>query len=415
MRSLILATTLLLAACGGQEESSRAVPTLATAEAAAPVGAPVPTGPPEAAGQTPAFPGQTRAPEIPAGADVQVATFARGLSHPWGMAFLPDGGLLVTERPGRLRRVDKDGAVSEAIAGVPKVATGGQLGLFDVALDPDFAGNRLVYLAYSAPAEGGSALTVARGRLSEDAARLDGVQVIFRAVPAESGTANIGGRLVFAPDGKLFVTVGDRFSTRDLAQRLDNDLGKVVRINPDGSIPNDNPFADRPGARPEIFSYGHRNPQAAALHPRTGKLWIVEHGARGGDEINVVEAGRNYGWPVITYGEDYSGDPIGQGITQKTGMEQPLYYWDPVIAPSGMAFYGADLFPAWRGSLFVGGLRAQSLVRLELDGGKVTGEARLLKDVGDRIRDVAVGPDGALYVATDEGNGRILKLTPKGR
>jgi glucose/arabinose dehydrogenase len=237
--------------------------------------------------------------------------------------------------------------------------------------------------------------------------------VIFHAEPAESGSANIGGRLVFTPDGTLFVTVGDRFSTKAKAQTLDNDLGKVVRITADGAIPKDNPFVGRAGARPEIWSYGHRNPEAAAIDPWTHQLWIVEHGARGGDEVNVVRAGRNYGWPVITYGEDYSGKPIGAGITRKAGMEQPIYYWDPVIAPSGMAFYDAALFPAWKGSLFVGGLASQHLARLTLKGDRVTGEEWLLQDLGERIRDVVVGPDGAVYVLTDNARGRVLKLTPK--
>jgi glucose/arabinose dehydrogenase len=409
MRSLILAATVLLAACGGGETRSHAAQNDARATGAPPVK----TGPPNAPDQTPAFAGQTRAPQVRSGAGFRAATFAEGLDHPWGMAFQPDGSLLVTERPGRLRRVSAKGELSAPIAGVPAVATGGQLGLFDVALDPDFAANRRIYLAYSAPSGAGSALTVARARLGDGAAALEGLQVIFRATPAESGTANIGGRLAFAPDGTLFVTVGDRFSTRDLAQRLDNDLGKIVRINPDGSIPKDNPFVGRQGARPEIFSYGHRNPEAAAIHPQTGKLWIVEHGARGGDEINIVEAGRNYGWPVITYGEDYSGERIGQGITTKAGMEQPVYYWDPVIAPSGMTFYPDGPFADWRGDLFVGGLRAEALVRLTLGDGRVTGEERLLADRGDRIRAVAVGPDGALYVATDAAKGRILRLAPK--
>jgi glucose/arabinose dehydrogenase len=384
---------------------------------AATKGPPEQRGPPEARGQTPAFPGQTRAPTISTHTAFQVRTVARGLVNPWGLAFLPDGRMLVTERPGRLRIVTAQGAVSPPVAGVPRVATGGQLGLFGLALDPAFARNRLVYLAYAEPRGGdASTLAVARGRLVEAAgggARLEAVQVIFRATPEESGSLNIGGRLVFAPDGTLFVTVGDRFDTKALAQKLDNDLGKTIRIRPDGSVPKDNPFVGRAGARPEIWSYGQRNAEAAAINPWTHALWEVEHGARGGDEVNIIQPARNYGWPVITYGEDYDGRPIGAGITQHAGMEQPIYYWDPVIAPSGMAFYTAGLFPAWKGSLFVGGLRSQRVSRLTLEGDRVVGEEWLLTDLGERIRDVVQGPDGAIYLLSDNPEGRVLKVVPK--
>jgi glucose/arabinose dehydrogenase len=271
---------------------------------------------------------------------------ATGLDHPWALAFLPDGHLLVTERPGRLRIVDQDGRVSEPLDGVPKVLARGQGGLLDVTLDPRFADTRLVYLAYAEPGEGGTAGTaVARGRLGDG--RLEDVRVIYRQQPKVEGANHFGSRLVFARDGTLFVTQGDRFNYRDQAQDLASGLGKLVRINPDGSVPRDNPFVGRAGARPEIWSYGHRNIQSAALHPQTGQLWTVEHGARGGDELNRPEAGKNYGWPVITYGVDYSGAKIGQG-TSKPGMEQPLYYWDPVIAPSGMVFYTGEAFPDWQ-------------------------------------------------------------------
>ena len=372
------------------------------------------TRPPERLGETPAFPGQTRAPLAASGVRYQVATVAKGLVHPWGLAFLPDGRMLVTERPGRLRLIAK-GAAAPPIAGVPKVASGEQLGLYGLALDPAFAKTQMVYLAYSAPQGGGSALTVARARLAEagGAARLEGLKVIFTAEPVRPGGANIGGRLVFAPDGMLFVTVGDRFQSRDLAQSLDNDLGKMIRIAPDGSIPKTNPFVGKAGARPEIWSFGERNGEAAAINPWTHQLWVVEHGARGGDEINIPEAGKNYGWPVITYGEDYSGALIGQGITQKPGLEQPVYYWDPVIAPSGMAFYTGSLFPAWKGSLFVGGLKGERVSRLTLDGRRVTGEEWLFRELHERIRDVVQGPDGALYLLTDDESGRVLKVVPK--
>lgn len=397
---LALGLCALLCACDG-----RAAPT---------AGHPQETAPPNAKGQKPAFPGQTRAPRLTTRTAFKVVTVAKGLESPWGLAFLPDGRLLVTERPGRMRIVTAAGALSPPVQGVPKVATGGQLGLFGLALDPQFARNHLVYFAYAEPRAGGSGLAVARAELtSGPAPALKNLQVIFRAQPVRDGVNNIGGRLVFARDGTLFVTVGDRFDAKALAQRLDNDLGKVVRINSDGSIPRDNPFVGRAGARPEIWSYGHRNSEAAAINPWTGVLWTVEHGARGGDEINIPKAGRNYGWPVITYGEDYSGKPIGAGITQKAGMEQPVYYWDPVLAPSGMAFYDANLFPAWKGSLFVGGLKPEHLARLTLKGDRVVGEEWLLRDQDERIRDVVVGPDGALYLLTDNDRGRVLKLVPK--
>jgi glucose/arabinose dehydrogenase len=372
------------------------------------------TAPPNAPGQTPAFPGQTRAPKLTTATRFQVTTAAQGLVHPWGLAFLPDGRMLVTERAGRIRIVSGQGALSPPLAGAPRVASGAQLGLFGLALDPGFASNHRVYIAYAEPRGAGSGLTVARATLADGAEpRLADLTVIFRAEPVETGQANIGGRLAFAPDGTLFVSVGDRFETKAKAQTLDNDLGKMVRITTDGAAPKDNPFVGRAGARAEIFSFGHRNPEAVAVNPWTHEMWIVEHGARGGDEVNVIRPGRNYGWPVITYGEDYSGQPIGAGITQKAGMEQPLYYWDPVIAPSGMAFYDADAFPAWKGSLFVGGLASQHLARLTLKGDTIVGEEWLLADLGERIRDVVVGPDGAIYVLTDSVRGRVLKLAPK--
>lgn len=379
---------------------------------------PAETRAPNAAGQHPAFRGQTRAPALTTATRFQVLTVAKGLDHPWGLAFLPDGRMLVTERVGRLRIVGKTGALSPRVAGVPAVTTGGQAGLFGLALDPHFRQNRFVYLAYEEPRPGGlSGLSVARGKLVESRgkAALQGVTVIFRAQPALPSKLNMGGRMVFAPDGTLFVGVGDRFVPEGQhdAQLLNNDLGKVVHIDADGSIPKDNPFVGKGGDRPEIWSLGHRNIESAAINPWTHQLWTVEHGPRGGDEINIPRPGRNYGWPVITYGEDYSGKPVGAGITAHPGMEQPIYYWDPVIAPSGMAFYDADLFPAWKGSLFVGGLASEHLARLTLKGDRVVGEEWLLQDLHKRIRDVAVGPDGAIYLLTDEADGEILKLAPR--
>ena len=344
---------------------------------------------------------------------IRVITVASGLEHPWGLAFLPDGRMLVTERPGRLRIVDADGKLSKPVKGVPEVYAVGQGGLLDVALDPKFAENRLIYWSYAEPEGSVAGTAVARAHLVEDGggpARLEDVQVIFRQQPKVSGPNHWGSRLVFAPDGTLFVTLGERYQ-RDRAQNLDETLGKLVRINADGSIPKDNPFVGRRDARPEIWSLGHRNVQGAALNPETKRLWTVEHGAQGGDEINIPEAGKNYGWPIITYGRDYSGAKIGEG-TAKPGLEQPIYYWDPSIAPSGMAFYTADRFPAWRGNLFVGSLKFALLVRLELDGTKITHEERLLEDLSERIRDVRQGPDGLLYLLTDNPDGRILRLEP---
>jgi glucose/arabinose dehydrogenase len=341
-------------------------------------------------------------------APIRASTVASGLEHPWGLAFLPDGRMLVTERPGRLRFVDRNGRLSGPLAGVPNVYVSGQGGLLDVVLSPGFATDRLIYLSYAEPGEGGAGTAVARARLSD--AGLDDVRVIWRQAPKVRGSNHWGSRLVFARDGTLFVTLGDRYSERERAQDLSTTIGKIVRIRPDGSIPQDNPFVDREGARPEIWSYGHRNVQAAALQPQTGQLWTVEHGARGGDELNRPQAGRNYGWPVITYGVDYSGLRIGEG-TAKPGMEQPVYFWDPVIAPSGATFYSGDAFPEWRGSLFIGSMRPGALVRIALAGDRVAAEERYLRDVG-RVRNVVQGPDGLLYLLTDEASGRIVRVEP---
>jgi glucose/arabinose dehydrogenase len=339
---------------------------------------------------------------------IRVTTVATGLENPWALAFLPDGRMLVTERPGRLRIVARDGTLSAPLAGVPAVAARGQGGLLDVILDPDHSRNRVIYLSYSEPGEGGAGTAVARATLTDTG--LQGLTVIFRQEPKHGGAGHFGSRLVFARDGNLFVTLGER-QQRQYAQDLMRHWGKVVRIRPDGTVPPDNPFVGRSDARPEIWSYGHRNPQGAALHPVTGQLWTVEHGAMGGDEINTPKPGRNYGWPVVTYGVDYSGAKIGEGTT-KDGMEQPLHYWDPSIAPSGMAFYTGDRFPAWKGSLFVGALRGTMLVRLSLDGEKVVGEERLLEGIDERIRDVRQGPDGYLYLVTDMPKGRVVRMEP---
>ena len=346
-----------------------------------------------------------------ASAALKPVTVASGLRNPWSLAFLPDGRMLVNEKAGTMRIVSAEGRVGEPLQGVPKVESGGQGGLLDVVLDPKFADNARVYWSFSeADPDGGrgNSTAVARGRLDGNALR--DVQVIFRQAPKFVGSAHFGSRLVFARDGRLFVTLGDRFLRRDDSQTLDNDHGKIVRIEPDGRIPTDNPFVGRAGARPEIWSFGHRNVQGAALHPVTGELWADEHGPQGGDELNVVDRGRNYGWPVITYGAEYgSGAKIGEG-TAKPGMEQPLAHWVPSIATSGLAFLTSDRYPGWKGSAFIGALKAQLLVRLELDGRKVVREERLLQGFGERIRDVRQGPDGWLYLLTDSTNGRIVRL-----
>jgi len=355
----------------------------------------------------------TKAPQQRSPRPVVAETFAKGLVHPWGLAFLPDGRLLVTERPGRLRIVNQQGQVLPPVAGVPDVYASGQGGLLDVALAPDFASSQWVYLSYAEPRGGGrNGTSVARGKFvaTPEAARLQETQVIFRQEPAYASSHHFGSRLVFMPDGSLFVTAGERFSQRDEAQNPSNHIGKLMRIEPDGAAYAGNP--KRPGWRPEVWSIGHRNVQAAALNPTSGKLWTVEHGARGGDEINIPEAGRNYGWPVISYGRNYDGSKIGVG-THKAGMEQPVYYWDPSIAPSGATFYTGALVPEWQGNLFVGALAGQALHRMLLDGDQVVGEEILLSDLGARIRDVRQGADGALWLLTDEDNGRVLRVLPR--
>jgi len=373
--------------------------------------------------QKPAFAGQTDAPEQKSGVAYEVVPVAEGFGNPWALAFLPDGRMLVTEKPGRLRIVSTDGKMSEPVSGLPAVDARGQGGLLDVVLDPQFATNRLIYWSFSEPQPDKTNNTaVARGRLVDDAAapRLENVQVIFHQTPSLASRLHFGSRLVWSRDGTLFVTMGDRSDTpgRMQAQNMDSLIGKIARINADGSVPKDNPFVGKPGVKPEIWSIGHRNIQSAALHPATGELWEVEHGTRGGDELNIVRKGRDYGWPTIAYGVEYNGQPILEGITQKDGMEQPVYYWDPVIAPSGMLFYTGSLFPAWNGNLFIGGLTQKdptNLTRLVLKGDRVVAEERLLTEIvpRERLRDVRQGPDGAIYVVTDGPKGRIFKIVPK--
>jgi len=344
----------------------------------------------------------------------RVVEVAGGLVHPWSIAFLPDARMLVTERPGRLRIVEPDGTLSPPVAGVPKVHAVAQGGLLDVATSPRFAQDRTIFLSFAQPTEAGARTAVARAELHEEGgqASLRELRVIFAQNQAPSGGHHWGSRLVVARDGTLFVTLGDRYSYREQAQDLASHLGKIVRIGPDGSVPADNPFVDRAGALPEIWSFGHRNVQGATLDPRTGRLWTHEHGPQGGDEINVGKAGANYGWPVITYGREYvTGFRIGEG-TSRPDVEPPLHQWTPSIAPSGMAFYTGERFPRWRGSVFVGSLRFRMLARLEFDGQRFVREERLLQALDERIRDVRQGPDGLIYLATDSPQGRILRLEP---
>lgn len=360
----------------------------------------------------PALAQQTQAPALPA-TQIKIETVAKGLEFPWSLQFLPGGSFLISERPGRIRVVTGDGRLLPAVTGVPQVAATGQGGMLDLALSPDFAATGMLYLAYAEPRGGNrNGTTVARARfnLAGSSPGLENLQVIFRQLPEFAGGLHFGARLAFAPDGRLFVALGERFQ-KEGAQDLGRHWGKVVRIEVDGRSPADNPFVGRSDVRPEIWSYGHRNPQAAAVHPATGRLWVVEHGPQGGDEINVALKGRNYGWPVIGYGIDYSGARLHE-TTHREGMEQPIYYWRPSIAPSGMAFYRGTRFPGWDGSLLVGALAGRGLHRLRLEGEAIVGEEVLLKDLGERIRDVRVDQEGAIYVLTDSAEGRILRLSP---
>lgn len=345
-----------------------------------------------------------------AAASPSTETVARGLVQPWALAFLPDGRMLVTEKPGRLRVIGPDGRPGPPIAGLPEVDAGGQCGLLDVVVDPKHADNRLIYWTYAEAGDDGNGVAVARGRL--DDGRLNDVQVIFRQAPKVRSNLHCGSRLVITRDGHLMVGLGDRFSRMDDAQSPSNHLGKVVRIRTDGGVPADNPLRSQAGARPEVWSLGHRNIQGAAMHPTTGDVWMVEHGPQGGDEVNVVDPGRNYGWPKVTYGRNYgTGTRIGEE-GPVAGYEHPLKWWVPSIAPSGLAFVTGNRYPGWQGSLLVGALRGQTLVRLTLDGRKVVGEERLLPTLGSRIRDVRQGPDGFVYLVTDSRDGQVLRVLP---
>ncbi|MET0343216.1 MAG: PQQ-dependent sugar dehydrogenase [Polyangiales bacterium] len=379
-------------------------------------GAPVETAPPNVPEFKPAFPGQTRAPAVKTKTALRITEVAKGLNQPWAIAFLPDRRMLITEKPtGKLLIVSADGKKSPPVSGLPKVDGRDQGGLLDVEVSPDFAKTGLVYWTYYEPREGGNGLAVARAKLVDGPEpSVRDLSVVFRMQPTLDSTKHAGGRLVFAPDGNLFVGLGERsvLAGRVQARVLNSHFGKVVRITPDGTAPRDNPFVGKPDAKPEIFSYGHRNVLSAALDAKQ-RLWVVEMGPRGGDELNLVERGKDYGWPVIGYGEEYTGQRI-HDKTQAKGMEQPVYYWDPVISPSGLTIYAGSLFPEWKGNFFIGGLSSKALVRLVVENDRVVGEERLLQNENARIREVVEGPDGALYVLTDDPAGKLLKITPKG-
>lgn len=402
--SLLAASTAVLvlaAACGAQGEIQPQI------------GAPLETRPANNPAQQPAFEGQTRAPAVRSERVLSQTVVASGLVHPWGLALLPDGNWLVTERPGRLRIVTSEGQVGAPVAGLPVVDARGQGGLLDVVVGPDFARDRMIYWSYAEPREGGNATSVARGRLSDDGSRVDNVRIIFRALPVYAGDKHFGSSLAFDPAGHLFVTLGERSDKpmRPQAQDPGSHMGKTIRINADGSVPADNPFVGHDGALPEIWSLGHRNVQGIAIQPGTGAVWTIEHGTRGGDELNLEKPGANYGWPDAAYGVEYAGEPINAGATQKPGTVQPVYYWDPVIAPGGAAFYQGAMFPEWNGDLLVAALKEKHIARLVIRNDRVVGEERLLADLGERIRDVAIGPDGAVWAITDEQNGKLVRLS----
>lgn len=399
-----VAALTMAAACGANGEGAPA-----TQAAGAPVESRAANNP----DQKPAFDGQTRAPGVRTERALAHDVIASGLEHPWGLAQLPNGRWLVTEKPGRLRVVWPEGRISPAIQGLPPVDARGQGGLLDVVVGPGFGQDRMIYWSYAEPREGGNGTAVARGRLSDDETRVEAVQVIFRAQPTYDGDKHFGSSLAFAPDGKLFITLGERSDRPMRPQALDlaSHMGKTIRINADGTVPQDNPFVGRAGALPEIWSLGHRNMQGIAVQPGTGAIWTIEHGTRGGDEVNLDKAGANYGWPDAAYGIEYAGGAINSGATAREGTQQPVYYWDPVIAPGGATFYDGAMFPGWRGNLLVAGLKEKHIARLVIGNDRVIGEERLLTDLGERIRDVAVGADGAVWAITDEQDGKLVRLS----
>jgi len=401
---LALAGSLLplTSACGADSQPAQTA-----------AGAPVETRPANDPNQKPAVEGQNRAPGVTTQGTLTNSVIASGLEKPWGLALLPDNNWLVTEKAGRLRIVSASGEIGAPITGVPAVDAAGQGGLLDVILDPAFEQNRTIYFSFAQPREGGNGTAVASARLSDDNTQLENLRIVFQVVDTYDGDKHYGSSLAFGPDGKLYITIGERSDRpkRNDAQSLSSHHGKVIRINADGSVPSDNPYVGRSGALPQIYTYGHRNPQGIAIQPGTGAVWTIEHGTRGGDELNLIKPGNNYGWPVAAYGIEYSGDAIAGAVTAVDGTIQPVYYWDPVIAPGGMTFYQGEMFPEWNGNVLIGGLGGKHLVRLVLENDKVVGEQRLLLGLGERIRDVAVARDGAVWVITDEDDGKLVRLS----
>ncbi len=401
--SLLIAATLLCS-CGNKaaEKNQQVQPSVTNQDSGSLP--PVETQPPNTK-YKPAFQGQTRIAGVKTKTPYQVTEITGKLDRPWDITLLPDGRFLITEKSGSMRIVGADGKLSSKITGLPKVDNAGQGGLLGVCIDPEFESNRMVYWTFSERVENGNHTAVAKGKLSSDERTIENASVIYRATPTYDGSLHFGSRVLFDKTGHLIVSTGERsdLPTRPQAQSLKSALGKIIRITTDGKPAADNPFVGKSDARPEIWSYGHRNPQGIAFHPETGDLWVSEMGPRGGDEINLIGKGKNYGWPTITYGIEYSGKKIGDAITKKEGMEQPVYYWDPVTSPSGMTFYSGDKIPEWKNNLFIGGLNSRHIVRIVLQDNKVVGEERLLVEQGNRYRDIAQGKDGALYAVTDEG------------
>jgi glucose/arabinose dehydrogenase len=411
---IVLATPATACSQRAEDNTNAAASRLSADTAGNPPCTPLETREPNASEQRPAFKGQTRTCGVKSNVAFDVTVLAKGLAHPWAVEPLPGGDLLVTEKPGRMRIVSAAGNLGQPLTGLPRVDARGQGGLLDIVLSPTFESDRTIYWSFSEPRQDGNGTSVARGVLSSDRKGLEQVRVIFRALPTYDGTHHFGSRLMFGQDGMLYVTLGERsdIEIRPQAQQLTSHMGKILRITPDGAAPKDNPFVGKGDAKPEIWSLGHRNVQGATFDPQ-GRLWDVEHGARGGDELNLVQKGRNYGWPVVAYGQEYSGQAFKGSVTAREGYEQPVYYWDPVIAPSGAQFYTGDAFPAWKGSLFIGGMGAMALVRLTLENDRVTGEEHLLTDPKQRVRDVRQGPDGALYIVTDQENGQLWRVAPR--
>lgn len=403
---VLTSTCMLFAACGTQSSNgATSTPTDTTSPS-------VETREPNS-NYKPAFTGQTRAPGVTTTTSYEGKVLSNGLNRPWGIAVLPDGRFLITEKGGTMRIATTAGALSAPITGLPPVNSSGQGGLLGLTTDPDFATNRVVYWTFSEDVQGGNLTSVAKGTLSADERRMENVSVIYRATPAYRGSLHYGSRILVDKTGNLIFSTGERSDkeTRPQAQQLNSGLGKIIRITREGKPASGNPFAGRSDARPEIYSYGHRNVQGLAFHPETGDLWENEFGPRGGDELNLIQPGRNYGWPTITYGIEYSGEKVGSALTQQEGLEQPVYYWDPVLSPSGMTFYSGDAIPEWKNNLFLAGLNSTHIARLVLRNNRVVGEERLLTGEGQRFRDITQGKDGALYAVTDEG--RLYRIAKK--